>query len=444
MKQPEDNKILIIISKSTTQNKRANINCDDQLFVDASNLIKNNTKSFLSKVSLDRFSVTSTSYLDSCAIALSVEKIVSNPNFDYIIGVVFGALFIVVLISFFLYKRNQKIANIKQLPEKVAWAFKSAALDIFNTWEQTENYYHKELIPQSPEHNRVKNLFDNYLFGNNLSIVKISAVYNQNLVDAFVAGQTNWIIRLDDNQKLFQQNAWKDNLELREWVMTEFKNRVSSFPWNEGANFPILPACHGTDMSKAVKICNSGFASINTLDPGFYGKGIYVTSYAEYALRYAIGNNPCIIVAWILPGHPYPVIEHHESENTLKGGSMKPQCQSHYVRTDQMGFVFPQPRIDSYDEIVLAQENLIVPAFLLEFDFHDISAMQQLLGIEMQKQDDPIIFRSGQLKTERNQRPISSSKRNQLNVSVAVTEIMKHSSKIEIPHENEDNKTIID
>jgi len=177
----EDNSLLFIISKNT-QNKRAFINCDDQLFVDASNLIKNNTQSYLTKVSLERFSVSTTSYSDSsCAIALSVEKypVQYKSNFDYIIGIVFGALFIVLLISFFIYKRNQKITNIKQLPEEVGWAFKSAALDIFRSWERTENYYHKELIPQSREHNRVKHLFDNFLNGNNLSILKIIAVYKK-------------------------------------------------------------------------------------------------------------------------------------------------------------------------------------------------------------------------------------------------------------------------
>jgi len=292
----------------------------------------------------------------------------------------FLILSIILIISF---KLRHKIVNIKQLPEEVGLSFKSAAMDILHlSWTRTDNFYTKELIKNSREYSRVKNLFDDFLYGNTLTVLKITAVYNDNLVDAFVAGQTNWLIRLDDNQKLFQQNSWQDNMELREWVMDQFKSRITSFPWNEGAKFPILPACHGTDLKKALKICNSGFASLNTIDAGFYGKGIYVTSYAEYALRYAIGNNPCIIISWILPGHPYPVIEHHKGENTLMGGPMKPKCQSHYVRTDNRGYVFTAPRSTCFDEIVLAQENFIVPAFLLEMDINDIYQLQQRIGVD--------------------------------------------------------------
>jgi len=274
-------------------------------------------------------------------------------------------------------------------------------LDILRlSWTRTDNYYTQELIINSQEHTRVKNLFDNFLYGSTLKVQKITAVYNDNLVDAFVAGQTDWL--MDDNQKL-KQNSWEDNVELREWVLHQFNNRITSFSWNEGAKFPILPACHGTDLEKALKICNSGFASLNTIDAGYYGKGIYVTSYAEYALRYAIGNNPCIIFAWILPGHPYPVIEHHKGENSLMGGPMKPNCQSHYVRTDNRGFVFSAPRPDSFDEIVLAQENFIVPAFLLEMDFNDIYKMQQRIGM------DPTPIQSSSSSDEETKTTIPSS-----------------------------------
>jgi hypothetical protein len=34
------------------------------------------------------------------------------------------------------------------------------------------------------------------------------------------------------------------------------------------------------------KICGTGFANLSSLDDGFYGKGIYFTTYALYALPY--------------------------------------------------------------------------------------------------------------------------------------------------------------
>jgi hypothetical protein len=48
----------------------------------------------------------------------------------------------------------------------------------------------------------------------------------------------------------------------------------------------ILPVIHGTALATAWKICATGFANLSCLDDGFFGKGIYFTTYALYALPY--------------------------------------------------------------------------------------------------------------------------------------------------------------
>jgi len=66
-----------------------------------------------------------------------------------------------------------------------------------------------------------------------------------------------------------------------------------------------------------------------------------------------------------MPGHPYPVVEDHRCTESLLGLALQAGCQSHYVRTDIYGFVITKPDDNSFDEIVLSQENLVVPAFVL-------------------------------------------------------------------------------
>jgi len=191
----------------------------------------------------------------------------------------------------------------------------------------------------------------------------------------------------------------KDNfVELREWVIQKYRDRVKHFEWNNEALFPILPACHGTIFSKALKICNSGFVALNTLDAGYFGKGIYVTSYANYSLNYAAGAEPAIIIAYILPGNPYPVVENHRGQDTLLGTALKTGCQSHYVRTKRTGFVVTKPSEGSYDEFVLAQENLVVPAFILKVDVRAIHTI-------IFQNEDPSDSHSGKI-------PISDQKYN--------------------------------
>lgn len=64
-----------------------------------------------------------------------------------------------------------------------------------------------------------------------------------------------------------------------------------------------------------------GFAVLNTVDVGYYGKGIYFTSNAMYGLQYAKPSEPVLLICWILPGNVYPVIERHDAPpgKTLMG-----------------------------------------------------------------------------------------------------------------------------
>lgn len=48
----------------------------------------------------------------------------------------------------------------------------------------------------------------------------------------------------------------------------------------------IVPVLHGTNIDSAMSICQQGFAALGKTDGGWYGKGIYFTTYACNTLHY--------------------------------------------------------------------------------------------------------------------------------------------------------------
>jgi hypothetical protein len=49
---------------------------------------------------------------------------------------------------------------------------------------------------------------------------------------------------------------------------------------------------------------------LSALDVGFFGSGIYFSTSAKYIIPYfATKSNPAIIVSFLIPGNPFPVVE---------------------------------------------------------------------------------------------------------------------------------------
>jgi hypothetical protein len=47
----------------------------------------------------------------------------------------------------------------------------------------------------------------------------------------------------------------------------------------------------------------NGFASLSIIDAGFYGAGMYFTTFAKYTLPYFVSTaNPAIIISYLIPG----------------------------------------------------------------------------------------------------------------------------------------------
>jgi len=183
--------------------------------------------------------------------------------------------------------------------------------------------------------------------------------------------------RKRSNPEKFNKNWEKiTDHEKRRKVIQHFKQTVATWIWNENTKEePILAVVYGTDMENGRKIASGGFAARLTIEQGFYGKGMYFCSSANYALPYALndGNNeePAILICFVLPGNPYPVIENPESKNSLIGKTLEQGFQSHYVVTNIEGKPFTdykKKNVQSYNEIVISHESQVVPLFLLEID----------------------------------------------------------------------------
>jgi len=132
---------------------------------------------------------------------------------------------------------------------------------------------------------------------------------------------------------------------------------------------PILPTVHGTSLENAWKICYGGFATLSKLDTGYFGSGIYFTTYYSYAESYFMGFvDPAVLISYVIPGNSYPVIEHpHESPSSFKAGIIKVGYQSHYIRVKPDGMPVDSNGLEEiYDELVINQETQVCPAYVYE------------------------------------------------------------------------------
>jgi len=295
-----------------------------------------------------------------------------NNNVGIIAGVVAGVVVVIVLVVVVVvmwkkWHADQFRTEAPPLPPELSWSFQLAA----KQGSQINGIFMKSLVPESSDWNSVTTLFYESLEGGDIKISEIITVFSPSLVTSFRIFKENMEKRLQNNQSLFVRSTWvvDDFNGLRQWVIDRYNMKVKLFSWNDHQSMPILPMVHGTSFDAAMSICSTGFANISCLDAGWYGKGIYFSSSATYCAPYfAATRDPAIIITYVLPGNPFPVIEHHTSESNLVGTALKTGYQSHYVCTTAQGLPVTQPCSNCYDELVIMQEAQVVPAFVLKID----------------------------------------------------------------------------
>ncbi|CAF4232426.1 unnamed protein product, partial [Adineta steineri] len=116
------------------------------------------------------------------------------------------------------------------------------------------------------------------------------------------------IVESRQTQSAFQPVFDKEsNPEERQKVLKQLDGLCEQVTNNRKVN--IVRVWHGCNKQLLPQLLGEGFASLGQLDEGWFGKGMYFSSSAEYASRYCPKNeDACLIMCYVLVLNPFPVI----------------------------------------------------------------------------------------------------------------------------------------
>ena len=297
-----------------------------------------------------------------------------------IAGVVGGLCALMTLMGFLWWNSVRRL--LRYLPHDVSWPYRQYTNSIWGSYfyrgGDGTGYYYKDYDTSTSVYQRLMS-YDDRLSDMNMSqyISNITLVYNERLLTNFINAYLIQTERFKADPKLFQSRKWDTNNavgEKKRTVYSLYHTLTQSYSWNRDSSPNIIPVYHGTDRWIAEKICETGFASLSSLDEGWYGKGIYFSTYPMYCSPYFISKKqPSIILSWILPGNVFPVTEGPDDTVSFKGAALKSGYNSHYVCVNKKGYVYNEGDNELYDEIVIAQEAQIVPIAIININQHSVS-----------------------------------------------------------------------
>jgi len=236
------------------------------------------------------------------------------------------------------------------------------------------------------EYRKVKDILKKYGGEKIGKITDVIALQNDGLEKAFSFYNNSLIEKFRSSPQIFRKENWKKHevVEDRQFVHDNFIKMTKKYDtWTEDKTVPIIPMFQGTAKSTYLKIAQTGFCTVATLDDGFYGRGIYFTSSINYASYYSLlsmkGNTThyCIIIAFVSPGNIYPVIESPTGKQSFRGkaGVINPGYQSHYVNVwntgsgKTVGYPCPKGTAKGYtDELVIFQDAQALPKYILTIE----------------------------------------------------------------------------
>ncbi len=313
----------------------------------------------------------------NCNISLlSTDQIKINQiSTNNIIGVVISTviillIFIMILFSIFNYFQSELHA----LPKEISWSFFDK---LTHPWRwhyhggSKSGYYSRKYDPNSEEFERVVSFLTSFFKKGSLKPLEITAIYNRFLSVSFINQWKIMTSRKKSSYDQFFSNYYqKDNDKMN--VMQYFQDNILNFTsYNQKLSIPLIPALHGTDSFIAEKIAKTGFASLSSLDAGYFGKGIYFTTHLLYTLPYCCAKrNPAVILSYINMSNIFPVTEDHKGSKSLLGKPLTSGYNSHLVMTNKDGNIYKYDTGDNIicDEIVVGQESQILPAFIISLD----------------------------------------------------------------------------
>jgi len=294
-----------------------------------------------------------------------------------------------VLIALLIYYCTLPL-DLSELPPDVRWTFEHY-IKTPSKWirrDKSKLLFVRTLRMGSKSYEKVASLFYDKLYGsvgqNQLKIKAVHCLFNSTLITQFISFMKLTASRYRSDPGIFRDTKWKlnDPGNKRGFVYRKFQDLVKRYEWNDEnrieQGISIIAAVHGTGLQIAWSVADKGFVAISKLDAGFYGKGIYFTSYALYSFPYISScKKPAILITYVLPGEPYPVIEGHTKGQNFLGKGLRGAAICHYVVTDRTGMIGTENNEDLYDELVFAQESALLPAFIIELDSSNFRSLMK-------------------------------------------------------------------
>lgn len=248
-----------------------------------------------------------------------------------------------------------------------------------------------KLLPEDEGYKLVKSLFQGSQEAaekqglTNFSQFKISSVKlikNFEYDKLFVIGahalsqRRSEIARAAFSRKKDEQD---ENAYLREKVLEIFKEKTKDYS-TEQCYF--LPVWHGTREEVLKSIFKTGFANLANTDLGYYGKGIYGSTNAEYVKRVYSGgyHKGVLLLNWVAINSPFPVASKRDID-LLKGKGNRGNHDAHFIpvkprnpyahKKGKEDTYFPLENIDdevAYDEIAVFNDKLVLARYIVEIE----------------------------------------------------------------------------
>lgn len=209
-------------------------------------------------------------------------------------------------------------------------------------------------------------------------VKKVEAIHNPILSRNFDSHlRILWSKHLT-NPQLFKSDHWRsmdpdDPAEkmLKFRLFDHFSDYVDHFPWNKHLKLPVVCMLQGSTKTASESISENGFSVVATLDPGYYGKGIYFTHDLDYAMAYG----KVVIVSMIIPGNIFPITKNPWKPGSYLGKPLQSGYQSHYTVVSKSSTVtaFPVSHSDIIhkhkhaSELVIFDGAQALPMFILHF-----------------------------------------------------------------------------
>ena len=166
-----------------------------------------------------------------------------------------------------------------------------------------------------------------------IDIDKIELVHNPESYRIFLH-QLNRTER-KQTQETFQPHLDSESNPMeRKKVLEYLHTKLQQVNHNRTAH--VVRVWHGCKREIISPLISDGFAALGQLDNGWFGKAIYFTSSAEYAVRYT-NSTGCLIMCYVVLLNPFPVISDDAPINASSkdfrfyGSGNYSNYQCHYI-----------------------------------------------------------------------------------------------------------------